>query len=271
MSHTLTASDAFDTVTVPDDGEAAVATAPGVPASRVTLEEVIQNLANRDEWLRTSLNGHCEVLPTIRFESGVLGVYISQITGLHLGGQRLSTTLTTYVALSLATGWWHLYARNNAGSIAFEVSATGPEEGLVFKSGDTSRRFLCSFLWVSGAGAGDFVKVGRRVEWRRVGALITGPAALADYVLDSAGVDLIPPHVSLVHFRLTFQTAGQVRVRPYGSLQELTFDSSHGPAVFSLDVRRNGAGKPVFEHESLNVVAPPPNVSFQYEITGYEE
>jgi len=266
MSHSLTGVDAFDAITVPDDGEAAVATAPGVPASRVTLEEVVQNLANRDEWLRSSLNGHCEVLPTIRFEGGVLGVYVSKITGLHLGGQRLSTALTTYVALTLATGWWHLYAHNNAGVIAFEASATGPEEGLVFKTGDTTRRFLCSFIWISGSGAGDFVKVGRRVEWRRVGALISGPAALADYVLLDAGTALIPPHVSLVHFRLTFQTAGQVRVRPYGSLQEITFDSVDGPAIFSLDVRRNGAGEPVFEHESLTA-----GVSYRYEILGYEE
>jgi hypothetical protein len=146
MSHFLTPVDAFASIEAPDDGEAAVATAPGVPASRVTLEEVVQALANRDEWIRRSLQGTLKSPPWLRIREGATTLEFGACTELVLGEDRLSGAAGTLALGTLpADVWRYVYAWNDGGALEYEISATAPEAGLVFKTGDASRRYIGSF------------------------------------------------------------------------------------------------------------------------------
>jgi hypothetical protein len=64
--------------------------------------------------------------------------------------------------LMASTRYW-LYAIDDAGAIAFEVSTTGPEEGLLFKMGDASRWFVSTFSTDPGANLIAFEHVDN--EW----------------------------------------------------------------------------------------------------------
>lgn len=161
MSHTLTETRVFEPVVVPDDGEAAVASAPGVPASRVTLEEVIQTLTNRTASLLAGRHGQVEGLQADITASGTDRTWTLRCAKLlaitRAGGSGLLDPFVVGSPLALSLGTlgasdeYFVYAYNAGGTLTLEVSGTAPEPSLDFKSGDTSRVYLGSFL-TDGAG-----------------------------------------------------------------------------------------------------------------------
>jgi hypothetical protein len=253
MSHALSPVDAFDSITVPDDGEAAVATAPGVPASRVTLEEVVQNLANRDEWIRRSLQGTLKSPPSLRIREGASNIEIGALTELVLGEDRLSGTATTLALGTLpADVWRYVYAYNDGGALEYELSASAPEAGLVFKTGDTTRRYIGAFRSGVGGAVAPVHRVAR--ETRQAFRVLTAgtDAAWTELILDDtlAGVDAIPPHASRALLRVTVAVQG--RIRALGdTANEVTVDATANPLLWTIDARRNGGGRPVIEYQAV--------------------
>ena len=252
MSHILTPIDAFASVEVPDDGEAAVATAPGSPLSRVTLEEVVQALANRDEWIRRSLQGTLKSPPWLRIREGATDLEFGACTELVLGEDRLSGAAGTLALGTLpADVWRYVYAWNDGGALEYEISATAPEAGLVFKTGDASRRYIGSFrTTLLGLIVPFHLVRGRARQTHRV--LNAGAsAAWATLILQDiiSSVDAIPLHATRAELRIT--VTGQARIRALGdSANEIVFDTADGNGrTWVIDVRRDGSNRPVIEYQ----------------------
>lgn len=150
--HAITPVATFDSITVPDDGEPCVATAPGAPATNVTLEEVVQSLANRSEYLkagpyhgfvetrsiRVSDSRTVQLMPYGRISleaSGVMRTYAS-------GG----TATTVSTAGLAANTWYYVYCYNDgSATLALEYSTTTPGNSLQYKSTDSTRAYLGCF------------------------------------------------------------------------------------------------------------------------------
>lgn len=269
MSHTLTPVDDLTTIEVPDDGEAAVATAPGVPASRVTLEEVVQGLANRDEWLRRSMQGTLKSPPWLRIREGATTIEFGACTELVLGDSRL-----TGAAGSLALGtlpanvWRYVYVWDDGGALEYEISATAPEAGLVFKTADTTRRYIGAFrTTLLGLVVPFHLVRGRARQTHRVLNAGTS-AAWATIVLEDllGAVDTIPLHATRAELRLTI--AGQARIRALAdAANEITFDAADGNArLWTIDVRRNGSSRPVIDYQVVGGGS-----SLTIDVLGWEE
>lgn len=268
MSHTVTPADALDTVEVPDDGEAAVASAPGSPGSRVTLEEVVQQLVNRDEWIRRSLDGTLKSPPSLRIREGATNLEVGAVTELVLGTSRLSKAASTLALGTLpADVWRYVYAWDDGGALEYELSATAPEAGLVFKTGDTTRRYIGSFRTGIGGAVAPMHRVAR--ETRQAFRVLTAgtDAAMTELILDDtlAGVDAIPPHASRALLRVTVAVQGRIRASG-DTANEVTIDASDGPLLWTIDARRNGGSRPVIEYQAVGGGA-----SVTIDVLGWEE
>jgi hypothetical protein len=160
MSHTLTETATYDaTVTVPDDGDARTA---------ASVNTAFQSLADRSKYLLGALNGFVlDAVPVSSVDGATL--VVGPIAALQLGGALLSTSINTNFAPGglVANSYYFLYAYNNAGALGLEASTTGPDASGCFKSGDTSRRYLCSFhTYSASAGIRPFNKLRGEYIWR---------------------------------------------------------------------------------------------------------
>ncbi len=268
MSHLLTPVDNFFSIEVPDDGEAAVASAPGSPSSRVTLEEVVQALANRDEWIRRSLQGTLKGPPWLRIRESATNLEFGACTELVLGEDRLSGAAGTLALGTLpADVWRYVYAWNDGGALEYEISATAPEAGLVWKTGDTSKRYVGSFRTGIGGAVAPMHRVAR--ETRQAFRVLTAgtDASWTELILDDtlASVDVIPPHASRALLRVSAVVQG--RFRALGdTASEVDVIESHGPLLWTIDARRNGGGRPVIEYQAVGGGA-----SVRVDVLGWEE
>lgn len=152
MSHTVTPVAKPATITVPDDGEAAVATAPGVPASRVTLEEVVQALADNTAAALAGAHGFIDRRELVVTYAGVLRVgpfgrlVLDRADGTREVFSSVAPITITPGSLSANTHYY-VYAWNNAGVLSWLVSATVPDDALQWKSDDATptHRYIGSF------------------------------------------------------------------------------------------------------------------------------
>ena len=91
-----------------------------------------------------------------------IGTVTLQSAGVWKEYNHLTTTVLDPTAMTgglmASTRYW-LYAIDDAGVIAFEVSTTGPEEGLLFKMGDNTRWFLSTFSTDAGGNLVAFEQV----------------------------------------------------------------------------------------------------------------
>lgn len=84
-------------------------------------------------------------------------IAIRAVASLTMGATGLvgvaSTVAITPSGLATLTNnaWWYVYATVSAGAIAYEVSATAPDATGIFKTGDTSRRYVTCFHTYSSA------------------------------------------------------------------------------------------------------------------------
>lgn len=253
MSHTLTPVDSLSAIEVPDDGEAAVASAPGSPSSRVTLEEVVQALANRDEWIRRSLQGTLKSPPTLRINEGATVLSFGACTELVLGEDRLSGAAGTLALGTLpADVWRYVYAWNDGGALEYEISATAPEAGLVWKTGDTSKRYIGSFRTTLLGLIVPFTNIrGSARQQHRVLVGGTSTSYVEMILRDYLGLaDAVPPHATRVHLRV--QVSGSARIRRVGYAAEVQFDAADSSVQFAtFDIDRNGGGRPVLEYQVI--------------------
>jgi hypothetical protein len=156
--HALTPVSTFDGITVPDDGEPCVATAPGAPATNVTLEEVIQSLANRTEYVKNGpYHGFVETRSIRVSDSRVVQLMPYGRISLEASGTMRTyasgSTATTVTLPGLAANtWYYVYCYNDGtATLALEVSTDVPTNSLLFKSTDTTRAYLGCFRTDAGS------------------------------------------------------------------------------------------------------------------------
>lgn len=149
MPITLAESATFaPTIDVPQDGDAAQATAPGSPAGNATIEEVVQNLANRTRFLYQDPAGLIVPRPTLSCDASG-NLILGGLQRILVGGDRWaqSGSATMLVGTLVAATWYYLYAWSNGSTLKFEVSTTAPDPltGYVTKTGDATRIYLGPF------------------------------------------------------------------------------------------------------------------------------
>lgn len=186
------------------------------PLASVALSAVTDDLSG-------VLVGAEEVVAEDR--GGGMAVYVSPIQALVLGNIRFSSAELdiSATAMSVST-WFYLYVYASGGSLALELSTTAPAAGRIFKSGDTSRRYLGAVRTDSTGTAMAFRRVRGMHRWTRTGitvarlrALSSGSAAAwADVSLASQ----MPPHARLARLRLSLNApagGGNLNVRTKGT------------------------------------------------------
>jgi hypothetical protein len=202
MPVTLTEVSEFTTnVVVPADGD---------NRNAASVVQGFQPLANRTKYLKTfDVSGELLGASYIYYSAGV-GIIVGRIRKLVIDGVLLSTSGEEVVSTGSLTAdsWNYLYARNNSGNLAFEWSTTGPENSRVFKSGDATRRFLCSVRTVI-SDVIPFRKENGRVIYKASdyvgGALIpatNGTTSSSTYV-DVSFAIYIPPHSRILLMRMS--------------------------------------------------------------------
>jgi hypothetical protein len=137
--------------------------------------------------------------------------------------------------LGAAAAWWYLYCYNNGGTLDYEVSTTAPNANRVAKSGDATRRFLCSFKTLS---------TGQPIPMRKAGNLclyrVSGlPSALsADVRALNAGTSVgsfatvalatwLPPHARVARLRAVLKATSGIAAQAYAFVQT-NGDSGNG-------------------------------------------
>lgn len=143
-------------------------------------------------------------------------VRLGTISGVNIYGATASKVLPyaggTIGAAQIQGGgnlassdWYYVYAYNNAGTIAFEISTTAPDGPRATKSGDATRRYLGCFPTTS-AGAPIPLRASRgRYVYRHSGSaaadtrVLTGGSATSNTAVECAA--LVPPHSRLAKIR----------------------------------------------------------------------
>jgi hypothetical protein len=254
MSHSLTDSSSFDTVTVPDDGDGAVAASVNVG---------FQALANRDKYLRDSFpNGYMIGGQNAVVTSGLNSDW-QAILALWLGG-----TLYTYPSLitmnaaniegggSFAAGWYYAYAYVSSGSLAFQLSTTAPD--ILWKDSTLkTHRYMGCIYAESSSIISKFHKVGQKYIFAIGRVALTDPSTPSTGgTYQSAAVPgaAIPPHVRMIgvkvkltntsasnHYYGRVRSPGSVGTTDAGSALQLFAEgdtpnrSTHGCCELALD------------------------------------
>ena len=152
--------------------------------------------------------------PAYVYSTSGTTIIISPISSLMMSSPNgtLSTSSdTTFTPSGLpASGLQYLYAYNSSGSIAFEYSTTGTDATRLYKSGDTTRRYITCFL-VSGSAIVPFFKEGGTYLYQRtraasgvLTALSAGNATDPAYTPVSLS-NWIPSHTRVVKFTAIFK------------------------------------------------------------------
>lgn len=105
----------------------------------------------------------------------------------------VSTSSNLTVSWSATPGWMYLYAYVNAGSPAFETSTTAPDANRLFKTGDTSRRYLCPLKIDSGGRLLSFSFVGGRYLYTSTPHPLTASLSPVAGIAEGSFAALVPP------------------------------------------------------------------------------
>jgi hypothetical protein len=138
MPENLTDTSTFvDPIVVPADAD---------PLNRTYVVQSAQGLADRTRYLlNRGANGLMLGAGTITCTDGAT-IHVSPADVLALAGQYAAGAFATYAPTGLsANTFYYLYAFINAGAVALEHSTTAPDAAGIFKAGDATRRYVCSF------------------------------------------------------------------------------------------------------------------------------
>jgi hypothetical protein len=203
---TFLESSTFDpTVDGPADGDDAIADSVNVG---------FQGVVNRTRYLYThltALNGLMRGGDAARCAPGSTDVIVSPLA-LWLGGVTLSAAGESTVSAAGLTPslWYYLYAYNNAGALAFEISTTAPDAARVFMTGNTTRRYICTLRTHNFSGTtrpipfqmrrGRYVYRGSGVPTGLLEVLPASSTSAVMTTLDLGG--RMPPHARLAELRI---------------------------------------------------------------------
>jgi len=275
MSHDLTGIATLSTITVPDDGDDAVATTGG---SDTPIEDPFQALANHSAYIRDALRA---------VSAGRIGGYSTggQIT-VEAHQRWLGSLLRTIGAGTLSLSgltsntWYYVYEYLSGSSVVREASTTAPDPatGYTTKTGDTAKLYCFPFYALSATSCRPFRTRGGRYVFL-IGA---GSSVLGDFEALTAGaatswtpVDLsafAPPHAAawLLDAYFSPKTGGYQAwsLRPdgqtseaYNALQRGT--DALGQFVTPLEVAKHPSGGVGVDYEVIDVasVGTPPILS----------
>ncbi len=229
MSTVLTESKSFDaTVTVPADGDTRNAASVNVP---------FQALGNRTRYLKAVGDAGAGLLHGGRVltQMSTSTVKVSAIKALILGATLLSAGETTIGSAQLEGGggfanstWYYVYAYDNSGVLAFQISTTVPDASLVYKNATTSHRYLGCFRTNGAGNILAFRCVNGRFRYR-VGDANTTLTALRglDNGQSTSEVNvslaaLVPPHAKLLHLRAEIVRVSGAATSGAGSIYSTT-------------------------------------------------
>lgn len=230
----LTETRTWETVTAPpadgDDLAIATGTAPLRP-------NVLQKLYSRESYL---FNGpfHGFVDPAYQAEitaSGTTRTWVLR-TAKRIALERADGTIDVFtvggVALSIVIGALaanqeaFVYAYNNAGTLALEVSSTLPEPSLDFKDSDPTRVYLGSFITDDAGRAITQVQCGRR--YVLIGQSITGDTKCGETLAN--GETLVPALAPSTARMGTFRFRSTVNAAPTATRIALIYAKGGGLA-----------------------------------------
>jgi len=219
MSHTYTPTPApFTNILLPDDGDSLVVASVNNPFEE--LADALINVQNAG-----NLNGMLSWSGRVRVPGGAnQNAYIGPIAQMIMGDQYLFSTAETAVdCTSIADNTWgYIYGYKNAGVLAFEVSTTVPAADLIFKTGNTTRRYLAAIRRGTSANI-PYERFGNQVLRRR-SAESSGsdPSSFTSSTYTAVALtSFMPPHarVVLANILVTSDTDADVvsaRVRTPG-------------------------------------------------------
>lgn len=155
-------------------------------------------------------------------------ISVSPVHKLVLGGVVASTTVATVltpgsggVPTLSADTWYVVWAKITSGAVAFEVeeyAGNEPDLALVYKSGDSTLRYLGSFVTYTDSGTkilpfrqlpGGVVSYNQRLDSHVLLDTLTdatSPPASVDHTLDLS--PRLPPHTSTVVLRCKLNDGG---------------------------------------------------------------
>ncbi|MDB4929449.1 MAG: hypothetical protein JWM10_1933 [Myxococcaceae bacterium] len=228
MATVLTESNTFSaTVTGPDDGDA---------RNAASVNSAFQSLANRTRRLLNAATGELRWNGRLRVGAAVagLGVFVGPVQSLAIGTALLSqagaeTEVAGSLPLAGLSSWYGVYAYDNAGVLALQVSLDPRDETGVWKStGLGTHRYLGSFR-TDGAGAPIALSaVHGHYRWLTAPAsrtaLSAGSATAATSVACAA---FAPPHARLL------------------CLSTLAVETGASPATASLFETTTGAAQTI--------------------------
>lgn len=223
----------------------------GEPRTALSVRPAFQELADRSLWLRNGLNGLLvggDRMHTAAAVSGA-GVWVPPIARLVLGSRALSSSADLEAPTPggglVADAWFYVYARDSSGVLALESSADPPDDALIFKSGDTTRRYIGCFRCNSGGtGVLAFRKTGRRYLYR--GSADSGGGELRV----KFGTGSVGSFTDLLIAR--DDTAGDELIPPHARLAILQSQLSPNTGIASLVFRTNGDTGVAFRHEEAD-------------------
>jgi hypothetical protein len=153
MSHNISGTARIAAVTVPDDGEVAAASAPGIPASRVTLEESLVNLYDNVLAAQAGYNGYMD-RREVEYSNGALRVgpygrlVLADANGVFWTFDQLTPVVLTP---TLVLNAWHfVYVETSTTGVrTYTVNQDEPDAQLLFSGVDPLKRYIGCFRTTS--------------------------------------------------------------------------------------------------------------------------
>lgn len=137
-------------------------------------------------------------------------VTVRPIRACVIGNVQYATAADlTYVPAGLGVNSWnYVYLKVTAGALALEISTTAPDATLVFKTGDTSRRYVCAFFATAANAIRGFRKAGPiyRLDMDTVPTFTpadsTGAGVWVDLALGTGATGFVPPTARIAYVNL---------------------------------------------------------------------
>jgi hypothetical protein len=210
-----------------------IAPADGDTRNAASITQGEQPLADRTRFLLNASVGQLLWNARIRVAAVTtgIGVYIGAVESLLIGTSLLTqaaeTEVTGTIPLAGVSSWYYVYAYNNAGALALQVSLDAPDAALCWKSsGDLTHRYLGAFR-TDGSGNPIYMTSSRgHCRWMTApaarAALSAGSAIAATSVACAA---YAPPHARLL------------------CVTTLATETGAAPATYSLFETTSGAAQ----------------------------
>lgn len=132
-----------------------------------------------------------------------IGTVTLQSAGVWKEFNHLTTTVLDPTAmtggLSPSTRYW-LYAIDDAGAIGFEVSTTGPEEGLRYMQGDSSRFYVSMFCTTSLGNLMPYAQTDNEYTLAAANVLLNGNAMVTTPIPVTS---CVPPQATRLRYLAT--------------------------------------------------------------------